>query len=136
MDATGEYTLQQVHRRVGRVGVRRVSLGDLQLCAAALLRDDARGGGQVHQGGRRAALPGQYAAVDLRADEALLEQTAVRPAYFPHDLSDPRRHQAGAGSGMQVGQRPATHPRVNVIIMIIIDISLSHRGAQREICAI
>lgn len=126
MDAAGEHTLQQVHRRVGRVGVRGVSLGDLQLRAAALLRDDARGGGQIHQGGRRAALPGQHASVDLRPDEALLEQAAVRSADFPHDLSDPRRYQTRPGGGVQVGQRPTTHSRVNVTITVRIDISLFH----------
>ena len=41
MDAAGEYTVQQIHRRVRRVGVRRVSLGDLQLRAAAILWDDS-----------------------------------------------------------------------------------------------
>jgi len=65
MDATREYTLQQIHCRVGRMGVRCVSLGDLQLRAAAILRNDARGGGQVHQGRQRTALSGQYAAIDL-----------------------------------------------------------------------
>lgn len=65
MDAAREYTIQQIHCRIGRVGICRVSLGDLQLRATTLLRDDARGGGQVHQGGRRAALPGQYTTIDL-----------------------------------------------------------------------
>lgn len=126
MDAAGEYTLQQIHRRVRRVGVRRVSLGDLQLRTAAILWDDARGSGQIHQGGQRATLPGQHAPVDLRHDEALLEQAAVRPADLPHNLPDPRWHQTGSGGGMQVGQRPATHSRVNVIITVIINIFLFH----------
>lgn len=77
MDAAREYTLQQVYCRIGRVGVCCVSMGNLQLRAAAILRDDARGGGQVHQRRRRAAISGQYTAIDLRSDEALLEQATV-----------------------------------------------------------
>lgn len=65
MDAARKYTLQQVYCRVGCVGVCRVSMGNLQLRATAVLRDDARGSGQIHQGRQRAAMSGQYAAIDL-----------------------------------------------------------------------
>jgi hypothetical protein len=84
------------------VGVRRDPVGDLFVCAAALLRDDARGGRQVPQGGQRAALPRQHAKARLRADEAVLEPQTAEPAAVPLHLPHARRHPDGARARLQL----------------------------------
>lgn len=88
MDAIGKYTVQQVYSRVRCMGICCVSVGNLQLRVATVLWDDARRSGQIHQRGQCIALSRQYAAVDLRFDEALLEQTTVGSADLPHNPSD------------------------------------------------
>jgi hypothetical protein len=84
------------------VGVWRDPVGDLLVCATTLLRDDARGGGQVPQGGQRAALPRQHTKARLRADEALLEPQTAEPAAVPLHLPHARRHPDGARARLQL----------------------------------
>ena len=46
LDAPGVHPAEQVHRRVGRLGLRGAHVGDIQSGHAAILRDESRRGEQ------------------------------------------------------------------------------------------
>lgn len=53
MDAIREYIIQQIHSRIGHMGVWSLPVGDILVRAAAIFRDDTRGSGKVPEGGKR-----------------------------------------------------------------------------------
>lgn len=94
------------------MGIWRDPVGDFLIRAAALLRDDARGGRQVPQGGQRTAQPRQHAKARLRADEAVLEPQSAQSAAVPLHLPHARRHPDGAREGLQL-PLPSQGARLN-----------------------
>lgn len=50
MDAARKHIVQQIHPRIGYMGIWSVFVGDILVRPAAVLRDDARRSGEVPEG--------------------------------------------------------------------------------------
>ena len=113
LDAAGEHHFQPVHDHVGRVGLRRLLVGDLLLRPPALLRDEPRGSGPLPPGRRHPPAAAVRHVRHLRRHAILLAQFPGRSTLFPAASRPARRHRRRSLSAAQL--RSFTSPPLNII---------------------